>query len=74
MVNVALILCVMALFWWVLLIANKDISLFLFPILTGAVWINLEMWIALQGNVVALLILAIPIVILSPIVRIITEY
>jgi regulator of protease activity HflC (stomatin/prohibitin superfamily) len=78
MLNVLLIPAVIALVWWflwiVLSLAKKDVPIFLFLLITGAVFGFFDITLASAGNLLAAILLVIPIIILAPMLRIVTEY
>jgi regulator of protease activity HflC (stomatin/prohibitin superfamily) len=77
-VEIFLILAVVALAWWalwlILSLAKKDILIFLFLLITGVLWGFFDVTLALDYNPAAAVLLVIPIIILAPMLRIITEY
>jgi regulator of protease activity HflC (stomatin/prohibitin superfamily) len=75
---VAWVLAGVALFWWalwaVLALSRKDVVLFVFLLLTGAAWGLLEWRLVSAGSYAAFALLVLPVIILAPMARVITEY
>ena len=76
--TIAMILVGVALFWWalwaVLALARRDVVLFAFLLVTGAAW-GLAEWRLITANSYAVFaLLVLPVVILAPMARVITEY
>jgi regulator of protease activity HflC (stomatin/prohibitin superfamily) len=67
-----------AAFWWalwaVLALARKDVVLFVFLLLTGAAWGLLEWRLVAMQSYAVFALLVLPVVILAPMARVITEY
>jgi regulator of protease activity HflC (stomatin/prohibitin superfamily) len=78
MTTIAFVVVGVALFWWILWIviavSKKDAGLTVFLLATGAIWAVAEVFLALAGSLVVFALLVVPIVILAPMLRIITEY
>jgi regulator of protease activity HflC (stomatin/prohibitin superfamily) len=76
--TVAWIAVGIAAFWWalwaVLALARKDVVLFAFLLLTGAAWGFLEWRLIAVGSFAVFAFLVLPVVILAPMARVITEY
>jgi regulator of protease activity HflC (stomatin/prohibitin superfamily) len=76
--TIAVILVGIALFWWalwaVLALARKDAVLFAFLLVTGAAWGLAEWRLIAAGSYAVFALLVLPVVILAPMARVITEY
>ena len=76
--TIATILVGIALFWWalwaVLALARRDVVLFAFLLVTGAAWGFLEWRLIAAGSYAVFALLVLPVVILAPMARVITEY
>lgn len=76
--TLAMVLVGIALFWWllwaVLALARRDVVLFVFLILTGAAWGYAEWRLMSIGSYAVFALLVLPVVILAPMARVITEY
>ncbi len=76
--TIAVILVGVALFWWalwaVLALARRDVVLFAFLLVTGAAWGLLEWRLIATGSPAVFAFLVLPVVILAPMARVITEY
>ncbi len=76
--SVAVVLAGVALAWWllwtVLALARRDVTLFLFLLITGVIFGLAEVSLALRGSYAAFVLLVIPIIVLLPMARVITEY
>jgi len=76
--TLALVLAAVAVFWWVLwivlAISKKDGGLTVFLLVTGAIWAAADILLALVPSYAAFALLVVPIVILAPMLRIVTEY
>jgi regulator of protease activity HflC (stomatin/prohibitin superfamily) len=78
MITIAFVVVGIALFWWalwiVIAVSKKDAGLTVFLLATGALWAAAEVFLALAGGLVVFALLVVPIVILAPMLRIVTEY
>jgi len=76
--TIATILVGVALFWWalwaVLALARRDVVLFLFLLVTGGAWGFAEWRLIAGGSYAVFAMLVLPVVILAPMARVITEY
>jgi regulator of protease activity HflC (stomatin/prohibitin superfamily) len=76
--TIAAILVGIALFWWalwaVLALARRDVVLFAFLLVTGAAWGLAEWRLIAGGSYAVFALLVLPVVILAPMARVITEY
>ena len=76
--TIATILVGVALFWWalwaVLALARRDGVLFVFLLVTGAAWGLLEWRLLVVASYAVFALLLLPVVILAPMARVITEY
>jgi len=76
--TIATILVGIALFWWalwaVLALARRDVVLFAFLLVTGAAWGYAEWRLIAGGSYAVFAMLVLPVVILAPMARVITEY
>ena len=78
MTTIFFIVIGIALFWWVLwiilAISKKDAGLTIFLLITGVIWAVAEVFLALAPSYAVFGLLIIPIVVLAPMLRIVTEY
>ena len=78
MTTIFFIVIGIALFWWVLwiilAISKKDAGLTIFLLVTGVIWAVAEIFLALAPSYAVFGLLIIPIVVLAPMLRIVTEY
>jgi regulator of protease activity HflC (stomatin/prohibitin superfamily) len=76
--TIPVILVGVALFWWalwaVLALARRDAVLFAFLLVTGAAWGLIEWRLIAVGSYAVFALLVLPVVILAPMARVITEY
>ena len=76
--TIATILVGVALFWWalwaVLALARRDVVLFAFLLVTGGAWGFAEWRLIAAGSYGVFAMLVLPVVILAPMARVITEY
>lgn len=76
--NMLLVPAALALAWWllwlILSLARKDVPIFIFLLITGGLWGLLDFSLALAGSVASLPLLVLPVIILAPMLRIVTEY
>jgi regulator of protease activity HflC (stomatin/prohibitin superfamily) len=78
MMNVLVIPAVLALLWWllwiVLSLAKRDVPIFIFLLVSGGLWGLLDVSLALADEIACLPLLVVPVIILAPMLRIVTEY
>jgi regulator of protease activity HflC (stomatin/prohibitin superfamily) len=78
MITIAFVVVGIALFWWalwiVIAVSKKDAGLTIFLLATGALWAVAEVFLALAGSLIVFALLVVPIIILAPMLRIVTEY
>ncbi len=78
MTSISAILVGVAVIWWllwcILAAAKKDAGLAVFLVVLGAAWTLLEVFLMTMESYVVFPLLIIPIIVLAPMLRIITEY
>jgi regulator of protease activity HflC (stomatin/prohibitin superfamily) len=78
MATVALVVVGIAVFWWILWIilgiTKKDAGITVFLVITGAGWAAAGISLALAGSFAVFPLLVVPLIILVPMLRIVTEY
>ncbi len=78
MTILALVLLCLAALWWaiwtIIALTKKDVGLIAFLLVSGAAWALLEVPFVLARSPVVFALLAVPVVILAPMLRIVNEY